>query len=230
MKKSILLLTLLSILMLAACNTTEPVKDEEQPTTSTNKEENSVQNDDQDATEEKNEENQNNEQSTNTNQEESNTGTEEKTHSITYNSNGKEITDSTTLIESPQQNYSMELLNGFTLTAEEPGRDMLLLNDNDAISMRIEVFNTDIAFDELLANTKDSALAIAPNGQYEELDLSNLELDKGIKNIATFNVQLENETISTVLFNKNNKYIRLTIFDDKSDLKDALLKMGLTIQ
>lgn len=232
MKKSILLLTLSSILLLAACNTTEPVKEEEQPTNSTNNEENSVQNqEEEEETVEKAEEDQNNGQSSNTNQEETNNGAEETTHSITYNSKGKEITDSTKQVKSPQQNYTIELLNGFTLTAEEPGRDMVLFDDNNDISMRVETFNnTDIVYDELLANTKDSALAIAPNGQYKEVDLTNTELDESIKKINTFYVELEGESISTILFNKNDKYIRLTIFDDTSDLKDALLKMGLSIQ
>lgn len=232
MKKTLLLITLSSLLLLAACNTTEPVKEEEQPTNSTtNNEENGVQNLEENLTEEAEEEEQNSGQSSPTNQEETNNEAEETTNTITYYSNGKEMTGSTTQIESPHQNYTMNLLKGFTLTAEEPGRDMVLFDNDHAISMRIELFeSTDYVYDELLANTKDSALAIAPNGQYKELDLTNTDLDENIKEIDTFYVELESETISTILFNKNDKFIRLTIYDDTSDLKDALLKMGLSIQ
>lgn len=227
MKKNILLLTGLCVLLLAACNTTstEPIKDEEQSTSDSTSNGSSEQT-------KNDEEAQKNEESGNVNQEENSDNSEEKTtHSITYLSKGKEIKESTTQVNSPQQNYTIDLLNGYTLTAEEPGRDMVLYNDNNAISMRIEVFNkADVKFDDVLANTTDTVMAIAPDGQYDKINLTNINLDENIKKIDTFYVELESETVSTILFEKNNIYVRLTIYDDKSDLKDALLKMGLSIR
>ncbi|MEO4054298.1 hypothetical protein [Solibacillus sp. CAU 1738] len=227
MQKNIILLSFLSMLLLAACNTTtnEPVNEQEQPTNITAKDENSE-------LEKDNEAAQNNEEITETGQQE---GTNEesngKLHSITYTTKGKAVTSPTVNVNSSQQDYTINLLDGYTLTAEEPGRDMVLNNENNAVSMRIETFKkAEVVYEELLNNTKDSVLAIAPEGQYKEMDLTNVEIGKQISNIHTFHVELEAETVSTVLYEANNKFIRLTIFDDESDLTDAFLKMGLTIQ
>ena len=146
---------LLTMTLLTACNTDA----QEGVTTSAPVEENTL-------------ENEGNEQQLSTEVEQSNTplvvdGEPENPSPASQLSKEKIVSASEEL------DYSIEHLSNFTLIAEEPGKDMLVYNDNDAISMRIEVFPTaEVAFTDILAETEDLTVVIAPEGKYKEYDLS----------------------------------------------------------
>ncbi|WP_342472961.1 hypothetical protein MHH70_07565 [Metasolibacillus sp. FSL H7-0170] len=229
MKKYLLILSILTALLLAACNT-ESKTEEPSPNIdsngATNEEPNNQEEIDVDGTVEENEdEEENSEISTPEENSSSNA------QSITYKSNNQEIKGSTINVKSPQQDYSINLMDGFTITAEEPGRDIVMADIDPDVSMRIEAFpKADIAFDELLTNTSDAVNAIAPEEGYSEYDLSPIQLNEQITNMQTFYVELEGETVLTLLYELPDNFIRLTIFDNQADLKDALAQMGLTIK
>ncbi|MCT6924129.1 hypothetical protein [Metasolibacillus sp.] len=228
MKKYLLILSILTALLLAACGT-ESQTEEPSPTDDSNgapvenpSEQEEIDGDDaveEEETEENTEDPATEENPTN------------DVQSITYKSNNQEIKGSTTNTQSPQQDYHIDLMDGFTITAEEPGRDVVMADVDPDVSMRIEAFpKADIVFEELLTNTSDMVEASLAGEDYNEYDLSSIQLDEQITNMHTFFVEYEGETVLTLLYERPDKFIRLTIFDNDADLKDALVKMGLTIK
>jgi len=63
-------------------------------------------------------------------------------HDVTYKQNGVDKTEKATESKSVDQSYKLQQLPGFTLTQEEPGKDMLVSNDDDEVFMRIETIET----------------------------------------------------------------------------------------
>ncbi|MEC1178712.1 hypothetical protein P9B03_09480 [Metasolibacillus meyeri] len=227
MKKYLLIFSILTALFLAACSTEsqteEPIPNEDSNDTTTEEPNNEEELGEDNAVEEDKEEN-----TDETTTEENPTN---DVHSITYKSNNQEVKGSTIITKSPQQDYHINLMDGFTLTAEEPGRDVVMADINPDVSMRIEAFpKADAVFEELLTNTSDTVDAIASEEGYSEYDLASIQLDEQITNMHTFYVEYEGETVITLLYERPDKFIRLTIFDNDIDLKDALVQMGLTIE
>ncbi|WP_107841892.1 hypothetical protein [Metasolibacillus meyeri] len=227
MKKYLLIFSILTALFLAACSTEsqteEPIPNEDSNDTTTEEPNNEEELGEDNAVEEDKEEN-----TDETTTEENPTN---DVHSITYKSNNQEVKGSTIITKSPQQDYHINLMDGFTLTAEEPGRDVVMADINPDVSMRIEAFpKADAVFEELLTNTSDTVDAIASEEGYSEYDLASIQLDEHITNMHTFYVEYEGETVITLLYERPDKFIRLTIFDNDIDLKDALVQMGLTIE
>lgn len=131
-------------------------------------------------------------------------------------------------------NYTIQHVDGYTLAEEEPGKDMLFYNDNEALSMRIEVVpTTDGSFDSLHTLTQQSLASIAPNNTYEAFDLapylaSSQRAD--VKNAAGYIVKYESDKVIAIVYEIEGKVIVLTIFDDYiTGITDTFIKAGLTI-
>lgn len=131
-------------------------------------------------------------------------------------------------------NYTISHLENYTLSEEEPGKDMLFYNENDALSMRIEVFNqVDASFETLNAATQQSMAAIAPNNTYESFDLTSYltaATRTDIKLSASYIVKYESDKVTAIVYEIEDKVIVLTIFDDYiTGITDAFITAGLTI-
>lgn len=212
-KNTVMFLSLLfTMLLLAACNT-----DEQQPQNSATVEEDNVNDNNEEVALEQQDQPQTVEENpTNANENSIKDGNEEKF--LTF---------------SDELNYSIQHLKQFTLGAEEPGKDMLFYKDNDALSMRIEVFAIDeLSFDELQADTQQLVLAVAPEGLYETVDLAPYtEARKEVVNSDNYLVQYESDKVTTVIYELEEKLVRLTVYDDYvTDLTDTFLQMGFTIE
>lgn len=156
---------------------------------------------------------------------------EEKT-TLTYISNGETFEEKVVTSKSEEMNYTIQHLENYSLTSEEPGVDSLLNNADEATSMQIEVVKKeDVTFDQLKASAKETISAIAPENA-KDLDLASvLEQREEIKNIVGYEALLEDEKIVKVVFEGENLFVTLTIYDNvQADLTDAFLQMGLTIQ
>lgn len=132
-------------------------------------------------------------------------------------------------------NYTISHLKDYTLTEEEPGKDMLFYNENDALSMRVEVFNqADASFDALNKATQQSMAAIAPNNTYESFDLASyLAAAKrtDIKASAGYLVPYESDKVTAIVYEMEDKFVVLTIFDDYiTGITDAFITAGFTIR
>ncbi len=234
MKKHTLLFTsaLAAMLLLAACNTTE---EEETPideqTTGSESETTETQDE---GTENENEAS--DEASTEAPEEDAGESTESAPSTIQYkDENGQPQEAATTWTTSPEQDYEIALAEGFTLDAEEPGRDMVTYAANDAVSMRIETFSKDEThYEEMARQTESNVGVTAPDGNYQPYEVKDLVAEnKDVQHATGFIVTYpENEEqVVTVIFEKESKIVRLTVFDrTSSEVTDALLKMGLTVK
>ncbi|WP_044895315.1 hypothetical protein [Bacillus alveayuensis] len=73
---------------------------------------------------------------------------------LTYEMEGMKEEKMGYLGESKNQEYSFYVMEGYQFAEEEPGRDIVMLEANRDIYMRIEVLPDDVNFVELKENTK----------------------------------------------------------------------------
>ncbi|KGR73715.1 hypothetical protein [Ureibacillus sinduriensis] len=147
---------------------------------------------------------------------------------ISFSSNGESKTAELSKVDGEQ--YSIQVIPGFSLTPEEPGKDVLYYDEDDSINMRIEAMTTDDStFDDLVANTEETMGAISQD--YEQYDIADFVGDYDLENSTAYIANLDSEEVITVVFEKANNLVRLTIFDRLDvDLSEAMIKMGLTIE
>lgn len=156
----------------------------------------------------------------------------EENTTLTYISKGQTFEEKAVTSKSEEMNYTIQHLENYTLTSEEPGVDSLLNNANEATSMQIEVVKKeDVTFDQLKASATETISAIAPDNT-KDLDLASVLSEREeVKNIVGYEALLEDEKVVKVVFELENLFVTLTIYDNvQADLTDAFLQMGLTIQ
>lgn len=152
---------------------------------------------------------------------------------ITYTSKGQNMQQEAQTSTSEQSNYSIQHTADFTLVAEEPGRDSLYLKEDDTLSMGIEVLNkAEISFEGVKTSAMETMAAIAPEGKYDELDLTqSIKDQKGLLKSVGYETVLDADKVQIIVLENENQLIKLTIYDSaEADLTDAFLQMGLTIQ
>lgn len=236
MKKQTLIFTsaLSAMLLLAACNSTEDDKTPVDEQTAGSVDESTETEDESKGNEEGT---QNDETSEEATEDTAGEDTESTPPSVQYvDEKGEQQESNLSWTKSPEQDYEIALAEGFSLTAEEPGRDMVTYEGNDQISMRIETFTKDNTtdYEEMARDTESTVGLTAPDGQYQPYDIQNLvEKNKEIQHatgfIATF--AEDEEQVVTVIYEKESKIVRLTVFDrTSSEVTDALLEMGLTVK
>lgn len=128
--------------------------------------------------------------------------------------------------------YTIQHPEGYTLTPEEPGKDMLFYNENDALMMRIETFSpTEVSFEEVQTFAQDSMAAIAPNNVYESFPLAPyIENRTDIVNSAGYIINYESDQVLSIVYELPTKMIVLTLFDDYiTGITDTFIEAGLTI-
>ena len=210
------------MLLLSACNSTEdsnPVNEEE--TTGSVNEQTNTQNSANDRAD--------------TEVDDSVQETTPSNTTIQYKKNGEQKEVETTMTQSPEQDYEIALAQGFSIEGEEPGRDMLVYDEDDQYSMRIEVFAKDETnYEEMAQQTENMVAITAPEGQYTPYELESLLAShKDILNATGYVVTYteDDDQVVTVIFEKQSKIVRLTIFDTTAaEMTNAFLQMGFTIQ
>lgn len=224
------LTSVLSIALLAACNTAEEDSSSETVSSDTEAQETVDSQNAAETAEPTNEEaNESNEaDDANVNGKEEQPAQGDNDNSITYTSNGETKSGDVTTASGEQ--YSMKVLNGFTFTAEEPGKDVVYYDEDDSVFMRVEVMSTaDTTFDDLVSNTEEMMTAISES--YEAFDIAPLVKDQELANQAAYVAELDAEEITAIVYEKGDKIIRLSVYDnEENDLSEAMIKMGLTIE
>ncbi|KMY29316.1 hypothetical protein ACZ11_19635 [Lysinibacillus xylanilyticus] len=160
-----------------------------------------------------------------------NTDTEtKKEQEVKYVQKGVDKTEKATESKSADQDYKVQQLPGFTLSQEEPGKDMLVSNDNAEVFMRIETIDaSQSSYDEVKKSMQDYMNAV---GDTSSLSSEELAVFKDVKNIEGYVVHFveDKEKVIGVVFEKDGLITKLTIHDnDELDLTDAMLKMAATI-
>ncbi|PJN86958.1 hypothetical protein [Bacillus sp. mrc49] len=140
---------------------------------------------------------------------------------LQYKRNGRTIEKTAFLKKSNNQPFSLYVLQQFKLSAVEPGKDVLVLKEDDSIFMRIELLARDTDWDEAEENTKLQLKSLSGT-------ISDPGLDVG--NGTGFEVKNGDEVITSVLIKNENEPLRLTMFTQKDkDYRDAFLEMAKTL-
>ncbi|WP_285766418.1 hypothetical protein [Peribacillus sp. SI8-4] len=140
---------------------------------------------------------------------------------LQYVNNGRTIEKTAFLKRSDNQPFSLYVLQQFKFSAEDPGKDVVALNADDSVFMRIELLTGDVDWDEAERNV-----------QVQLKSLTGTITDPGldIGNGTGFEVKNEDEVITSILIKNVNEPLRLTLFTKKDkDYRDAFLKMAQTI-
>ncbi|MGE6378341.1 hypothetical protein [Peribacillus muralis] len=140
---------------------------------------------------------------------------------LKYTSNGRAIEKTAFLKRSDNQPFSLYVLQQFKLNAEEPGKDVVVLNEDDSIFMRIELLTGDVDWDEAEKNVKTQLKRLSET-------ITDPRLDVG--NGTGFEVKDGDEVITSILIKNEKEPLRLTIFTKKDkDYRDAFLEMAQTL-
>ena len=156
----------------------------------------------------------------------------DKNETLTYTSNGQPFSEAVVNAKSNEMDYTIQHFENYTLVAEEPGVDHLLNNEDDTLSMQIEVVKIEEAtFDQIKTSAYETMSAISSEN-LKELDLSAISTKREeIKNIVGYETILDGEKVVKIAFERDNLFAILTIYDKpEKDLTDAFMQMGLTIQ
>ncbi|MEY9978543.1 hypothetical protein [Lysinibacillus sp. RC79] len=151
-----------------------------------------------------------------------------KEQEVNYVQKGVDKTEKAKESKSVTQDYKMQQLPGFTLSQEEPGKDMLVSNDNAEVFMRIEAIDaSQSSYADAKTSMQDYMNAV---GDTSSLTSEDLAAFKDIKNIEGYVVNFDTEKVIGVVFEKDGLITKLTIHDNNElDLTDAMFKMAATI-
>lgn len=146
---------------------------------------------------------------------------------ITYMQNGEAHTSPTTFKTSGEQPFGLEVINGFSLIAEEPGKDQLVFDSNPEINMAIETATLgETVYDDLFERAMEKAGVLGEITPIEELPYHD-----NIKNIAAFQVDVDGEQVIVMAIETPTILAQFTIYDSPSiDMKQAFIQMAATIQ
>ena len=141
---------------------------------------------------------------------------------LQYTWNGKTKEETAFLKKSDNQPFSLYVLQDYDLSAEEPGKDIVFLKDDDSVYMRIELLE-DANWDEVEQNAKDQLKTISDNLEAPALD---------IENGTAYEVSTtEGEVVTSILLKDEKAPLRLTLFTKKNqDYRNAFLEMAKTAE
>ncbi|MFJ8257052.1 hypothetical protein ACIQ4Z_07155 [Peribacillus asahii] len=203
-------------LVLTGCGTA----DKEEVKEPTNEEVNEKQNGSS-QTEETNENQNGSSENEETNEEQSNEVRVMETN-LKYTLNKESKEETAFLKTSDNQPFNMYVLPEFELSSEEPGKDLVFLSENDAISMRIELLpeGTDLVETEKYMKTFLSSIS-------ESISDPKLQIENGVGYEV---VTPDNEVVTSVLLKNEKAPVLLTMFTTKeADYRGAFLEMAKTI-
>ncbi|MGG0411305.1 hypothetical protein [Peribacillus simplex] len=140
---------------------------------------------------------------------------------LQYTINGEAKEKTAFLKKSDNQPFSLYVLQQFRLSAEEPGKDIVYLTEDDSIYMRVELLKADVNWDEVEKNVQAQLKSIS-----ETIRDPSLDVEGG----TGFEVESGDDVITSILLKDENTPVRLTIFTKKGrDYRDAFLEMAKTL-
>ncbi|MFJ7950922.1 hypothetical protein ACIQZG_05250 [Lysinibacillus sp. NPDC096418] len=147
---------------------------------------------------------------------------------LNYVQNGVDKNTKATESKSVDQNYKLHQLPGFTLSQEEPGKDIIISNDDDNVFMRVETVSTsETSYDDVKSSLVEYMNAV---GETTPLSTEELAAFKNDKNNEGYVVHFDDEKVVGVVIEKEGLIVKLIIHDNKTqDLTAAMLAMAATI-
>ncbi len=158
--------------------------------------------------------------------------TEEQSQTLSYTIGKQTFEKQYERVYSSQQDFSIQLTDQFYLTEEEPGKDVVVYKENEAIMMRVEVLTqNDWTYEDALENSISLITATSKDNSYLSLSLPTNVSTKSFVQYDSYIVENESDKVILLLMNIGDKIIRLTIFDDYiTNVSEAFLLQGSTIQ
>ncbi len=147
---------------------------------------------------------------------------------MTYESDGKSVTEVATLSEKSPQGYSMYVLPSYSFTGEEPGKDIVFDKEDGHNFMRIEVYpSSSTNLDDLKHSAEQQLKAL--NNQVDTI--SDEEAPQQWEKTVILKAEKDNDLVQTYLFKQKDHFVKLTMFTkiDDNRLK-PFLQMASTIQ
>lgn len=147
---------------------------------------------------------------------------------ITYEQNGVDKKATATESQSVDQSYKIHQLPGFTLSQEEPGKDIIVSNEDDEVFMRVEtVSTTDNSYDNVKSSLVEYMNAV---GSTTPLSTEELKVFKDAKTVEGYVVEFDTDKVVGVVIETEGLIVKLTIHDNNAqDLTAAMLAMAATI-
>jgi hypothetical protein len=143
---------------------------------------------------------------------------------LSYSVNGAEKKNTAFLKRSENQHFSMYVLPGFVLTAEEPMKDSLFVKGKDDIFMRIEILPADADWADIENNTKVQLKSVSENIK----EVSDPSLS--IPNAKVLEANNGHDIVTGIIIKDEKNPVRLTLFTTKdNDQRKAFIEMGKTI-
>ncbi len=216
--------------MLSACNAAENIVDQNTIIENTLTNNTTTEN----TTEPQNQENTSSPQENNsTNTSTSDEGIAEEQHStLSYTIGKQPFEKQYERVYSTQQDFSIQLTDQFYLMEEEPGKDVVVYKDNEAIMMRVEVLSqNEWKYDDALEKSISFLTASSKDNSYAPLNLPAKINTKSFIQYDSYVVENESDKVVLLLVKLDEKIIRLTIFDDYiTNVSEAFLIQATTIQ
>lgn len=134
-----------------------------------------------------------------------------------------------TLTASDEQQFELYVLPGYALTAEEPNKDSLYLEEDDSVFMRIESFSLEESdFDTAESVTIQTLEAVNPDAEVSEAR----ELDQPqFVQSSVYSVPSAEGTVTGITVETDEMIVRFSIFDNASvNATEDFIYMGETIR
>jgi hypothetical protein len=145
---------------------------------------------------------------------------------LTYEEKGQAVEKTGYLKTSDNQNYSMYVLDGYTLEEEEPGKDLIMLTADDQSFMRIEIVPADMDVATVEDIVKTTAEAISPEAALHE----DFKKEGMLKDAVWYKAVTSEDVVHLILI-KGEQPIKLSIYTPKDQENiEPFLAMAATIQ
>lgn len=157
------------------------------------------------------------------------TGVEDET---TSNDTKEDFMKDSKLTDSDEQNYSISVLPKYTLTSEEPGKDVLMATEDESVFMRIETMPVEEGTYDYLLENMGAVLEASSDGgtPVEVTDETSIPVGESIENAKVLSVKAETTSVTGILFERGDMIVRLTIYDSlNEDHFESFLRMSETI-
>lgn len=137
--------------------------------------------------------------------------------------------------KSDEQDYSIMVSPGYTLTSEEPGRDSLYAEEDSATFMRIETIEKggdSFSFDEWYENMEELLKASSDGAEPAELtEEADLPKSEGILDVKGAKAESKEGYFEGYVIEREDKLVRVTIYaaEDNEQIEE-LRQMASTIK
>lgn len=134
---------------------------------------------------------------------------------------------------SDEQEYKIQVLPDYELTSEEPGRDVLMVQDNAELFMQIETMQAaEVNYESVIENMTTALAASSDDSSPVELtDESQLPKDTALENVKAFQVVSAVGPVTGLLFQHDDMLVKVIMYDDNDERHyEDFLNMAETIQ